>query len=279
MQLPQKRLRHMKTLEGIPDKMVHNVKMCLSVLALSAMGGCATPGSQRPAPSVVTLLTLGPSGGGVPISRTKEYGDFGLGVWGDMQGEMVVLDGTIYQVASDGRALATTSLCRDVTPFAVVVVLRTDRAACGVVSVENQAELRKVLDAAVPSKNEIVAARIEGQFRSIKLSSVPVATLPSSRPAGEVDGPAVREYRGIKGTLVAFRFPVPADQESGPGWHIHFLSADRAAGGHVLEADTESFCLEAALYGHLQIIDNFGATSARPVLPDKMADELRRAQR
>jgi acetolactate decarboxylase len=259
--------------------MVHNLRKCLSVLALSALAGCAAPVSQRLAPSAVTLLTPGQSAGGVPVSWMKGHGDFGLGAWGDAEGEMIVLDGTIYQVASDGRVRATTAPGRAVTPFAVVATLRNDLAGCILDSVENLADLRARLDAALPATDEIVAVRMEGQFRSIRLSGVPVAALPSSRPAGQGDGAASRECRDIKGTLVAFRFPAPAGQKSVPAWHIHFLSADRAVGGHVLEADTESFCFEAALYGHLQIVGNSGETSAKPVPPNKMAEELRRAQR
>lgn len=47
------------------------------------------------------------------------YGDFGLGTFVNLDGEMVILDGEIYQVRSDGKVLC---IVDDVgTPFAVVV--------------------------------------------------------------------------------------------------------------------------------------------------------------
>jgi acetolactate decarboxylase len=38
----------------------------------------------------------------------------------------------------------------------------------------------------------------------------------------------------VDGTLIVFRFPVTASSVNVAGWHFHFLSADKARGGHVL---------------------------------------------
>jgi acetolactate decarboxylase len=41
-------------------------------------------------------------------------------------------------------------------------------------------------------------------------------------------------FRGVKGTLVGFRCPEYIGVVSVPGYHFHFLTADRKSGGHVL---------------------------------------------
>jgi acetolactate decarboxylase len=47
------------------------------------------------------------------------------------------------------------------------------------------------------------------------------------------------EFQKVEGTLVGFRCPPYAKGLNLPGWHLHFLTADRTGGGHVLELVTE----------------------------------------
>ncbi|HQF70589.1 MAG TPA: acetolactate decarboxylase, partial [Promineifilum sp.] len=39
----------------------------------------------------------------VPFSEVRQHGDFGLGTFDMLDGEMVMLDGHIYQMTADGR--------------------------------------------------------------------------------------------------------------------------------------------------------------------------------
>ena len=39
----------------------------------------------------------------VPISEIKKHGDFGLGTFDQLDGEMIMLDGKVYQITGDGR--------------------------------------------------------------------------------------------------------------------------------------------------------------------------------
>jgi acetolactate decarboxylase len=60
--------------------------------------------------------------------------------------------------------------------------------------------------------------------------------LPPYRPLAEVVGDQhVFELRELEGTLVGFRFPDYAQGLEVGGYHLHFISADRERGGHVLE--------------------------------------------
>src|SRR6201985_2978268 len=71
------------------------------------------------------------------------YGDFGLGTFENLDGEMVVLDGAIYQVRSDGKVLNITD---DVgTPFAVVTHLTADQDQT-IESASSFEEITKVCD-------------------------------------------------------------------------------------------------------------------------------------
>src|SRR3982074_2242607 len=60
---------------------------------------------------------------GIPLTEVKQHGDFGLGTFDDLDGEMVMLDGNVYQMTADGHvALVGDDLA---TPFACVTFYQT----------------------------------------------------------------------------------------------------------------------------------------------------------
>ena len=63
-------------------------------------------------------LVAGVSAGVVSVKTILDHGDFGLGTFADLDGEMVVLDGRAYQVPGSGRVSQTPPGAR--APFAVV---------------------------------------------------------------------------------------------------------------------------------------------------------------
>ena len=68
--------------------------------------------------STSAALVEGLYQGAVQVSRLLRHGDFGLGTFIDLDGEMVVLDGVCYQVSSTG---AVTTVEGDrLIPYAVV---------------------------------------------------------------------------------------------------------------------------------------------------------------
>src|SRR3954462_4233195 len=68
--------------------------------------------------STSAALVEGVYQGAVRVSRLLHHGDFGLGTFVDLDGEMVVLDGVCYRVASDG---VVTNVEGDrLIPYAVV---------------------------------------------------------------------------------------------------------------------------------------------------------------
>ena len=52
--------------------------------------------------STSTALVEGVNKGAVSSRALLEYGDFGLGTFENLDGEMVIVDGAIYQVRGDG---------------------------------------------------------------------------------------------------------------------------------------------------------------------------------
>src|SRR3712207_6714397 len=68
--------------------------------------------------STIEALLDGNYEGDVTFAELEERGDFGLGTFDALDGEMVCLDGDFYQVRADGLAYAVDQ--RSKTPFPVV---------------------------------------------------------------------------------------------------------------------------------------------------------------
>jgi acetolactate decarboxylase len=159
------------------------------------------------------------------------YGDFGLGTFENLDGEMVVLDGAIYQIRSDGKA---TKIVKDVgTPFAVVTHFVADQDQM----IENASsfkDLTKICDRYRDSDNLFYAFRIDGHFGHVHtramretLEGLPLAKAAAIQPEFE--------FTGVDGTLVGIWAPQFSSALNIAGYHFHFLSEDRSKGGHLLE--------------------------------------------
>jgi len=89
-----------------------------------------TPGSDHAAgelyqTSLISALLEGIYEGDVTYGELRKHGDFGLGTFNQLDGEMVGFDGTFYQIRSDGSARCVTPDQK--TPFAVVTFFEPDR--------------------------------------------------------------------------------------------------------------------------------------------------------
>ena len=159
------------------------------------------------------------------------YGDFGLGTFENLDGEMVVLDGAIYQVRSDGKV---TKIEKDVgTPFAVVTHFVADQDQM-IENASSVKDLTKICDRYRDSDNLFYAFRIDGHFGNVHtramretLEGLPLAKAAAIQPEFE--------FTGVDGTLVGIWAPQFSSALNIAGYHFHFLSEDRSKGGHLLE--------------------------------------------
>lgn len=166
----------------------------------------------------------------VPFSEIKRHGDFGLGTFDLLDGEMVMLDGRIWQVTADGRVREVGDDA--LTPFACVTFYRPEQHVALDEELGYDEFLRR-LRAPLPSANIFYAFRIEGEFAHMKVRSVPKSEcyIPLVEIAKEQP---VFEFENITGTLAGFFTPAFMSSISVPGMHLHFLSDDLAHGGHLL---------------------------------------------
>ena len=167
----------------------------------------------------------------IPLSEIRKHGDFGLGTFDSLDGEMVMLDGNIYQMSANGRvSLITEDL---MTPF-VSVTFYHQHSADKLERELPYPEFVEWLQSLLPSLNMLYALRIEGEIAHVKVRSVPKQEC--YRPLVEVakDQP-IFNFHDVKGTLAGFYTPTFMSSLNVPGLHLHFLSDDLQHGGHLLE--------------------------------------------
>lgn len=183
-------------------------------------------------PSNIAALMEGVYDGDVTFRQLRCHGDFGIGTFNDLDGEMIAVDGVYYQIKTDGKAYPVDGGMK--TPFASVTFFKAD-STVKMAAVPNMKELESLLDKGLPTKNIIYAIRIDGKFKYVKTRSVPKQAKPYPRLPDAAKLQSEFELRDVEGTLVGFRFPDYVKGVNVPGYHFHFITADRAMGGHVLE--------------------------------------------
>ncbi|MFC1580905.1 acetolactate decarboxylase [Thermodesulfobacteriota bacterium] len=166
----------------------------------------------------------------IPLSKIREHGDFGLGTFNDLDGEMLMLDGTVYQI--DGKGQVNVVEDDVMTPFACVTFYSplSEETIEGVMDYDT---LLEWISRLLPSPNIFYAIRIDGHFSHVRTRSVPKQE--NYRPLVEVaQEQPVFDFYNLEGTLAGFFTPSFMGSVNVPGIHLHFLSKDLKKGGHLL---------------------------------------------
>ena len=186
--------------------------------------------------STSSALVEGVDKGAVSSRMLLEHGDFGLGTFENFDGEMVIIDGAIYQVQGDG---SVTHRGDDFQiPFAIVTRFQEDGDfESGVISCLK--DLERACDPHRESGNLFYALRLEGHFEEIHARAVG-GLAPGTRLVDAAKAQSEFHFGNIEGTLVGFWSPEYSSSFNVPGYHFHFISKDRTKGGHVLECSARS---------------------------------------
>jgi acetolactate decarboxylase len=200
--------------------------------------------------STATALVEGIYQGAVRISTLREHGDLGLGTFEDLDGEMVIVDGHFFQVSSDGSVREVQD--NVLSPFAAVTAFSSD-AAITLDYCPDLSYLTSQFDALRSSDNFFFALRVDGTFEHIHARAmrrtkegVPLVQAAAVQPEFE--------FQNVSGTLVGFWTPEYAKSLNVPGYHLHFISADRTHGGHVLQCRGKQLRLQIQREGDYHIV-------------------------
>ena len=214
--------------------------------------------------STATALVEGIYQGAIRVGTLREHGDLGLGTFENLDGEMVVVDGQCFQVRSDGSVRE----CDDdvLSPFAVITRF-TPAPAVVLEQCPDLSHLTSRLDALRDSDNFFFGLRVDGFFDYVHTRAV----CRTEEGVPLVKAAAVQpefELHDISGTLVGFWTPEYAKMLNVPGYHLHFVSADRTSGGHLLQCRGAQLRLQIQREGDYRV--------ALPETEDFLKADLRR---
>ena len=250
-------------------------RTALIALLMVALTGCAPPSDVVYQYSTINALLEGVYDGEMTCGRLLKNGDFGLGTFNALDGEMVVIDRAVYKIRSDGKAYRMSG--SEATPFAVVTAFEPNM----IFNIEHDGgpTLEELLEFKVPESNLIQAIRIDGHFKYVKVRSVPKQKRPYRRLARTVEDQSVFELKDVRGTLVGFLIPDHFANVNMPGYHFHFITEDRSRGGHVLKCRTGHVQMQIDEVSELHLVLPENGDFLRARLAGDRSAELEKAEK
>ena len=212
---------------------------CLLCAAPITLAGCVAlpaPAQEVNQISTYPALEKGLYDGDVTYPELAQAGDFGIGTFDGMDGEMVALAG------SSTGALRRVGAPRGQdagTPFATVTLFTAEQRLQTDEPLASYDQLKAYLAGVAPPANQPYAIRIDGMFPYIKIRSVPRQSEPYPPLADVVAQQVTWERKDMRGTLVGYWFPEYLSALVAPGYHLHFISDDRQVAGHLLECSLD----------------------------------------
>ena len=222
--------------------------------------------------SLMSALLDGVFDGEMTIGALLDHGDFGLGTFNALDGEMVVLDSVCYQLRGSGEATLADPAQR--TPFAVLTRFSPTITAELPETLTRQ-EVSALIHTLIPSENYLYAIRVTGDFEWVRTRTAAKQTKPYPPLVAATRGEPVVQFDDISGVVAGFRTPLYEQGIGVPGGHVHFLTADRTRGGHVLDYRIRrgvlEICLGTDLHLSLPLTEAFGGADLNP---DDLAEQV-----
>lgn len=226
--------------------------------------------------STISALLDGVYDGDATVADILQHGDFGLGTFNHLDGEMVILDGVCYRLRADGTA--TRAALTDRTPFAAVTRFHRD-FQIPITARTDRAKVTDAIDQRITSTNLIYAVKVTGHFADLHTRTVMEQQQPYPPLTEATEGQAETRFADVSGTVVGFRTPDFEQGISVAGYHLHFLNEDRTAGGHVLDFTCErgDVAVSAASQLHLSLPTSGAFLQAR-LSADDMGEQITKSE-
>jgi acetolactate decarboxylase len=185
----------------------------------------------------------------ITIDSLRTKGDFGIGTFNNLDGEMIALNGSFFQLDLEGEARPVGGGMK--SPFAVLChfeSMLTEQIA----SPLSHAAFVEALKRLLPSDNMFYAIHMQGRFRKVATRSVPWTE--NYRPLAEAtDRQKVRHFDAVEGHLVGFYTPPFVPSVSVPGYHFHFIDKALSGGGHLLSCEPEHLDVRLQVFHGMEL--------------------------
>ena len=205
--------------------------------------------------STLSALLEGIYDGELTVGELKKQGNFGLGTFNALDGELILLDGKCYKATSDFKIQPMSDTVK--VPFAAICNFSSD-TTIKITHPIRIKDLENKLDSLIGKPNLIYGCKITGKFDSISIRSVPKQEKPYKRLIEAYKKQGVITYLDQQGVLLGYKFPTYLKEVNLDDYHFHFLSSDKTKGGHLLNCTLISGEVSVAFIHNytLQLPDN-----------------------
>ncbi|MCQ1539204.1 acetolactate decarboxylase [Methanocalculus taiwanensis] len=175
--------------------------------------------------------------GVMPVSELTRYGDLGIGTFDSLDGELIMVDGVVYQARADGSVVVAAHNLK--VPLAAVTFFDEDIIIPDL-STRGFAEFEDSIGGAIRSENLKYAIRIDGTFPEVTVRAPHGQERPYPRLVDALADQYMATHTNITGTAVGFLLPEYVGGLNVPGYHLHFISDDLSVGGHIVDFSLDS---------------------------------------
>ncbi|OUJ03661.1 acetolactate decarboxylase [Acetobacter cibinongensis] len=188
--------------------------------------------------------------GETTLDELLQHGNFGLGTFNALDGEMIVTDGVARQFRAEGVAAEVPGSLK--TPFACVTYFEPEQT----VSIDeplDKAAFEALVDRLVGNSNLFAALRFTGLCEKVDTRTVFCQCHPYPPMLEVVKKQPTLTLNAVQGTMIGFRTPAYMQGINVAGYHVHFLTEDQKRGGHVTEYKVTRGTLEVATISDVDI--------------------------
>ena len=181
--------------------------------------------------SLFSILLIGRYGGVLSVADVKKLGNMAIATMDRLDGEMQMIDGVVYQACADGRVYLPKD--DETIPYGTIADFHAEQTV-KIQNVPSYEAFEEQMATCCPMENIPLAIHLTGTFQRMKVRAVARQEKDGVGLAEAAKDEAVFELQNTSGDLVGFRLPSYVKGVNAPGWHLHFVDAERRHGGHVV---------------------------------------------
>ena len=200
--------------------------------------------------STMTALLGAVYDGETTMAELVRHGDFGIGTFDALDGELILLDGVVHRFRDEGAAELVQPDVK--TPFACATFFEPEQTVRIDQPVTKHA-FEQLVDRIIGNDNLFAAVRVTGVFEDMETRTVFRRSDPYPPMLDVVKRQPTLKLGAARGVLMGFRTPPYMQGINVAGYHLHFLTGDKQRGGHVLNYRLLEGVVEVATMSDLAI--------------------------
>lgn len=181
--------------------------------------------------SLFSILLIGRYGGVLSVADVKKLGNMAIATMDRLDGEMQMIDGVVYQACADGRVYLPKD--DETIPYGTIADFHAEQTV-KIQNVPSYEVFEEQMATCCPMENIPLAIHLTGTFQRMKVRAVARQEKDGVGLAEAAKNEAIFDLQHTSGDLVGFRLPSYVKGVNAPGWHLHFVDAERRHGGHVV---------------------------------------------